>query len=210
MDFRVPRACRAPDGSVVVDGWTAAEYLEGRHEDGRWTDVIAVGELLHASIAHVPRPDFIARRTDRWAIGDRVAWGELPIEDFVHVKHLPRLASALRPVEAPSQLVHGDLTGNVLFHPTLPPAVIDFAPYWRPQPFSAAVVVGDALLWESADESLLAAVGHVDEFPQYLLRALIFRAVVDKLFRPHVARPEDDDFFLPPVELALRLAERGK
>ena len=208
--FRVPRQLRARDASVVVDGWTAAEYLEGRHEDGRWADVIAVGERLHAAIADVPRPGFIARRTDRWSIGDRVAFGELPADDFAHVKHVPRLAVALRPVDAPSQLVHGDLTGNVLFHDTLPPAVIDFAPYWRPPQFASAVVVGDALLWEGADESLLDAVAHVDDFPQYLLRALIYRAVVDELFRPHVTRPDEEDFFLPPVELALRLAARGK
>ena len=204
--FRVLRVRRSRDGSLVVDGWTAADFVDGRHEDARWADVIAVGERLHAAIAHVPRPAFIARRTDPWAIGDRVAFGELPLEHFMHVKHLPRLAGALRPLSAPSQLVHGDLTGNVLFHETLPPAVIDFAPYWRPRPFFAAVVVGDALLWEGADESLLAAVAHADDFPQYLLRALIYRAVVDRLFRPHLTR-DDEDFFLPPVELALRLAQ---
>ena len=51
--------------------------------------------------------------------------------------------------------MHGDLTGNVLFARGLPPAVIDFSPYWRPVGFASAVVVGDALLWEGADESLL-------------------------------------------------------
>ncbi len=29
-----------------------------------------------------------------------------------------------------AQLVHRDLTGNVLFHPPLPPLVIDLSPYW--------------------------------------------------------------------------------
>ena len=205
--FRVARARRARDGSAVVDGWTAAEYVAGRHEHGRWPDVIAVGERLHAAVAHVQRPPFIARRTDRWAIGDRVAFGELPADQFAHVRHLQRLLAALRPVEAPSQLVHGDLTGNVLFHETLTPAVIDFAPYWRPPGFATAVVVGDALLWEGADEHLLAAVAHVEDFPQYLLRALIYRAVVDALLRPHVEPPDEEDVFLAPVELALRLAE---
>ncbi len=35
-------------------------------------------------------------------------------------------------MQAPPQLVHGDLTGNLLFHTSLPPAVIDLSPYWRP------------------------------------------------------------------------------
>ena len=100
--------------------------------------------------------------------------------------------------------MHGDLTGNVLFADGLPPAVIDFAPYWRPPAFATAVVVGDALLWEGADETLLAAVEHVDAFPQFLLRALIYRAVVDAIFRNGEVRDEDDCFGAP-VELALRL-----
>ena len=50
-------------------------------------------------------------------------------------------------------------------------------------------------------------VAHVDEFPQYLLRALIYRAVTDRLFRlDEPLRPDDDDPYLPAVELALHLA----
>ena len=144
----------------------------------------------------------------RRSVGERVAWGELPAERFAHVKHLPRLVGALRPVDtASSQLVHGDLTGNVLFADGLPPAVIDFSPCWRPTGFASAVVVGDALLWEGADESLLAAVAHVPDLPQLLVRALIFRAVVDARFRAgEPPRPDGDDCFLGPVELACSLA----
>jgi uncharacterized protein (TIGR02569 family) len=205
--LRVPRPLRAADGSVAVDGWCAWELLEGRHEERRWPDVIAVGERFHAASAGVPRPEFIARRTDRWAVGDRVAWGELPASEVPPVKHLTRLVSSLRPVAAADQLVHGDLCGNVLFHDRLPPAVIDFAPYWRPTGFASAVVVADALVWEGADETLLGAVAHIEDFPQYLLRALIYRAVTDRLFRlDEPIRPDDADPYLPAVELACRIA----
>ena len=170
--------------------------------------MISAGERFHAALAAVPRPSFIERRTDHWAVGDRVAWGEIPAESFRHVKHVPRLLEALDPVDmSDSQLVHGDLTGNVLFDDALPPAIIDFSPYWRPTAFASAVVVGDALVWEGADESLLGAVDHVADFPQFLLRALIYRAVVDALFRAgETHRPDEDDEVLAPVELACRLA----
>jgi uncharacterized protein (TIGR02569 family) len=168
-----------------------------------------VGHRFHAALVGRPRPGFLDRRTHHWAVGDRVAWGELPAATFADVKHVPRLVAALRPVdESASQLVHGDLTGNVLFADGLPPAVIDFSPFWRPPGYAAAIVVGDALVWEGADEGLLAAVADVEDLPQLLLRALIFRAVVDALFRagePH--RRDDDDCFLRPVELACRLAK---
>jgi uncharacterized protein (TIGR02569 family) len=200
--FRVPRL------RGVSDGWCAWEYLAGEHRERAWPEVIAVGERFHAAIVDVPRPSFLDARTNHWAIGERVAWGELPTSDFADVKHLSRLVDARRPVDtSASRLVHGDLTGNVLFADDLPPAVIDFSPYWRPTGFASAIVVGDALLWEGADENLLAAVAHVDDFPQLLLRALIFRAVVDALFRiGEPTRPDDDDCFLAPVELALSLA----
>lgn len=206
--FRVPHLLRARDGSLLVEGWSAWEWVEGAHRERAWPEVIAVGERFHAALAGVARPAFIDRRTDHWATGDRVAWGELPAAGFGHVKHLARLAAALRPVdESSSGLVHGDLTGNVLFAEGLPPAVIDFSPYWRPPGFAAAIVVGDALVWEGADESLLGAVAHVDDFPQLLLRALVYRVVVDALFRAgEPARPDGDDLFLGPVELACRLA----
>jgi uncharacterized protein (TIGR02569 family) len=206
--FRVPRSIRAGDGSLVVEGWCAAEFLEGGHGARRWADVIAVGECFHAALANVPRPDFLDRRTDRWSVGDRVAWGELAADEYLHVKHLPRLLAALRPVAAPGRLIHGDLTGNVLFAAGLPPAVIDFVPYWRPPGFASAIVVADALVWEGADEGVLEAVAGVEDFPQYLLRALIFRAVTDRLFRlDEPLRPDSADPYLPAVDLACRLAD---
>jgi uncharacterized protein (TIGR02569 family) len=208
--FRVPRPLRARDGSLVVDGWCAWGAVDGRHEERRWPEIIAVGERFHAALVGVPRPAFISRRIDPWAVGDRVAWGELPARAFAHAKHVARLASALEPVAAPSQLIHGDLTGNVLFDDHLPPAVIDVAPYWRPTAFASAIVVADALVWEGADEAILAAVAHVEDFEQYLLRALIYRAVTDQLFRGDAPiRPDHDDPYLPAVELACLRAGRA-
>jgi uncharacterized protein (TIGR02569 family) len=201
--FRISR----PRG--VHGGWIALDFVAGERREGAWPDVIVAGERFHAALAGIPRPSFIDRRTHHWAVGDRVAWGRLPAREFEHVQHLPRLVAALEPVdESGSQVVHGDLTGNVLFADGLSPAVIDFSPFWRPPGFASAIVVGDALLWEGADETLLATVAHVADFPQLLLRALIFRAVVDALFRAGEPRPLDDkDCFARPAELALALAE---
>jgi hypothetical protein len=85
-DIRVARPLRTADGSLSVGGWCAWERLEGAHEERRWPDVIAAGELLHRAFAGWPRPPFLDARSDPWAIGDRVAWGELPAHEFAHVK----------------------------------------------------------------------------------------------------------------------------
>jgi len=193
-------------GDFESDGWCAWKFLVGAHETGRWREIIAVGERFHGAIAHVPEPAFVARRSDRWAIADRVAWGELEPDTFAEVEHLSELVSVRRGLNAPCQLVHGDLTGNVLFAECLPPAIIDLAPYWRPPAYGSAIVVADALVWEGAEESLLDAVAHVPRFPQFLVRALIMRVVVDRLFREGEPPWDEEDPFRPAVQLACRLA----
>jgi hypothetical protein len=105
--------------------------------------------------------------------------------------------------------VHGDLSGNVLFAEELAPAIIDFSPSWRPPAYASAIVVADAIVWEGADELLIDTAAHIPHFPQFLVRALIMRAVVDRLFREgKPTRPHHDDPFLGAVEIACRLATK--
>lgn len=205
--FRVAPPARAAGGSFVVDGWTAWEFVAGTHEHRRWSEIISVGESFHRALAGLGRPSFLDRRSDVWATGDRVAWGELPFERFAHAKHLERLARHLKPVNLPSQLIHGDLGGNVLFEDGAPPAIIDFSPYWRPPGLASAIVVADALVWEEADEAILDTVSHVSGFPQLLVRALIYRIVADRhLSSGNPRRPDSADPYLAAVALASSLA----
>jgi uncharacterized protein (TIGR02569 family) len=178
--FRVAVPIAAVDNRFVVDGWCAMRLLPGTHEPNRWSDIIGVGDRFHDSIRSLPRPSFLDDRTDRWSIGDRVAWGEHDPAPFVAgSRQLERLLAHLRPIVAVNQLIHGDLTGNVLFHPQLPPAIIDMVPYWRPAGFAAAIVVADALVWEGADDALVDELANLDDSAQLLLRALVYRLVTD-------------------------------
>lgn len=202
--IRLAEPLRAHDGRLVVHGWTAWRYLPGRHETARWPEIIAVGERLSAALADLARPAFIDERTHAWATADRAAWGELPLEPYLADARVAACAALLEPLDAPAQLVHGDLTGNVLFADGAPPAVIDLSLYWRPVAFGSAVVVADAMVWHGADEQLLAAVGHVQRFGQYFVRALIFRLVTELIVR---GGPRDaGEPYSPAIELARRLA----
>jgi uncharacterized protein (TIGR02569 family) len=205
--FRVSRPLRSHSDSLVVEGWCAWERVEGGHEEGRWREIIATGERFHAALVRYRRPDFIDTRSNNWSIADRVAWGELSSDQVEHVEHLPRLLAALRPVRSTSQLVHADLTGNVLFADGLPPAIIDFSPYWRPPAYASAIVVADALVWEGANAVLLDCIARFADWPQFLLRALIFRMVTEELFHAQGASPSvEGDPYGAAVELACRRA----
>jgi uncharacterized protein (TIGR02569 family) len=193
-DVRVARPRRTRDGALLHDGWSAAEHMEGAHEPGRWQEVIAAGRRLHRGLAGVGRPAIQERRTDPWAVADRVAWGEHPADLYAHVEHVGELAAARRRVSGAGQLVHGDLTGNVLFADGLSPAVIDLSLYWRPPAFASAVVVVDALVWHGADEGLVDALAEdVDDADvgQFLIRALIFRLVAEEGADPGRSRFSD-------------------
>jgi uncharacterized protein (TIGR02569 family) len=185
--FRVARYVPATDGSLIVDGWAATQWIEGGHVAGRWHDILRVSAAFHRALADVPaHPRALLReRIDPWAIGDRVAWNE----DRSH-RDLPATVAAvldeLRALLASTQLgglnqvIHGDLGGNVLFarDPHVPPAVIDIAPYYRPAAYADAVIVADAVAWEEAPRDLAEEFATTRPFGSHLLaRAVVYRLI---------------------------------
>jgi uncharacterized protein (TIGR02569 family) len=178
--FRVAPPLRSRDGELVVDGWTAWPMLAGAHLPW-WADIVAVGERFHRALADVDCPaDMLDARTDAWARADRIAWGEEPPGDFARIPEVSHLLEARTAVGAASQVVHCDLSGNVLFADGLPPAVIDFSPYWRPAQYASAVVAVDAVLWYGADLALLSTVAGGEDGRQLLVRALLFRLLAER------------------------------
>jgi uncharacterized protein (TIGR02569 family) len=183
--FRRPTPIRAADGHWVVDEWSACAFLDGLR-DGRpqWSTILSGGARFHRAL---PAPDAAARqvldqRNHRWAIADRVAWGETTVElspaaTLVHLRIIERLA----PLDLEDRLIHGDLTGNVLLDTDDLPVVIDFSPYLRPARYADAIVIGDAMLWEGADLGVLDLLGRDEIGVQLLLRALTFRLVAEQL-----------------------------
>jgi uncharacterized protein (TIGR02569 family) len=205
-DVRVGRPAPSLAGAFIVGGWSASLFCLGRHEPRRWLDIIAVGRRLHRAMAHVARPDFLASRADPWVMADRAAWGDVSLAPHRDVPHVARLEDCLEPVRAPSQVIHGDLTGNVLFADGRSPAVIDLSPYWRPVEFATAVVVADALVWEGASVSELSSAIDTGQFGQLLARALLFRIVADALADPDSVSARGTAY-APAVTLALRLID---
>jgi uncharacterized protein (TIGR02569 family) len=166
----------ARNGAWVCRGWAATRWVEGGEPGysaaSTWIEIIEAGRAFHRAVAYLARPDCLKTRTDRWAMADRAVWGESRIHflpEFVDLAG--RLEAALEPLGGP-QIVHADLTRNVLFAPGLAPAVIDISPYWRPPAYAEGVVIADALCWHGASAGLLEETG-VSEAA--VARALLFR-----------------------------------
>ena len=197
--FRVPRPLRTAAGDwvagdPVTGGWAAWEWLPGEPASWAgvspfWPRLIAASRAFHAALAGRPAPSWLGRDGSPWTAGDQVAWGERDPGSVLATApgslggQLRSLLAALRPVRLPSQLIHGDLGGNVLFADGEPPAVIDFSPYWRPAGLALAVAAVDALTWSGADPAILDDLAGLPELDQLLARAHVGRLVTEVVSR---------------------------
>jgi uncharacterized protein (TIGR02569 family) len=174
--LRVARPLRSSDGRWVVSGYSACQYLGGR-EEPRYSEVVAASLRLHAAMATVRRPRLLDDRDDLLTRADAAAWGEriINLDPDTGGRLFGELAGYRTLLRLPSQVVHGDLFGTVLFDGDAAPVVFDLLPFWRPVEWAAAVIVVDALAWGGASEELIDEWSHLKDWPQALLRALLFR-----------------------------------
>ncbi|MCV7017813.1 TIGR02569 family protein [Mycolicibacterium aichiense] len=198
---RLARPVRSTDGRYVVSGWRADTFVAGSPEP-RHDEVVSAGVRLHEATAKLERPRFLTQApvapwsdVDVFIAADRAAWEERPLHSLPpgalvapgsadgerSVELINQLAVLRKPTKSPNQLVHGDLYGTVLFAGTAAPGITDITPYWRPASWAAGVVVVDALAWGEADDGLIERWDALPEWPQMLLRALMFRLAVHAL-----------------------------
>ncbi|KAJ2975322.1 hypothetical protein NQ176_g5584 [Zarea fungicola] len=210
----------------VYKQWTAWSHLPGRehsHKDGGrrpWAEVLRACRAFHADLGKLAvqtKPEFLHRRMNRFREADAVAWGDKRLDQVpllstgeVHTRTaepIRKLVALKRDFTAlsPSQLVHGDITGNMLFdeHRKLPPGIIDLTFYWRPAAFGAAIVVADGLMWEGEGEELIEMYGTDGDSIQMLVRAVLFRTLTWAIDVPVIGEEEDREFMrimLPRVD----------
>lgn len=184
---RVPEPVlpRGDDRSWSVDGWGAHVLVPGRDVEllDELDEVKEASDAFHHAVQDLARPDFMDDRDDPWAYGDRLAWEAAePDADEETLGLIRCLADHLAPVEDRAQVVHGDILPNVLVADGLPPAVIDWPPYFRPAGTANAVAVTDALTFRGGSPALLDEWETGRDWNQLLVRALLYRLGPTGLF----------------------------
>lgn len=174
--FRLASPVPTRFGTWTFEGWAASKWLPGDPPDvsspEAWTTILTAGRAFHQATRQLPRPAVLSTRDDWWAIADRAAWYERAVAVPPEFRQIARRLDPLLAPLGASQVVHADLTLNVLIEPGLEPAIIDMSPYWRPSAYAEGVIVADALCWHGADTSLLE---QLDVSVAAVARALIFR-----------------------------------
>lgn len=160
-------------------------FLQGRDvELLRELDAVKeASDAFHHSVKDLSRPDFMDDRDDPWAYGDRLAWQAAePDGDDETLDVVRLLTDHLAPVTTREQVIHGDILPNVLVADGLPPAVIDWPPYFRPAGTANAVAVTDAITFRGGPLSLLDEWETGEDWNQLLMRALLYRLGPTGLF----------------------------
>lgn len=189
--LRIAQPARATDGRQVVGGWKAYRTADGDAATAgearaapSFDDIVLISVKLHQAVAHLPRPDFIGKRTDLLAVADRIAWGEetdIELDEHQGGRWFEILIGSAKRVSLPDQVVHGSLYTGVRFSQAQPPTVIDFRPYYRPAEWATALVVVDAITFGGADAALMERWAHLPAWRQMLLRAVLFRLAAHAL-----------------------------
>lgn len=180
--FRINRPIRAKNGEWIFNNWQAFSFVPGQHEKGRWREKIELSRLFHNCLVGIEKPDFIGKRKIPWEIADVAVWTDT--EEFdERIRHVTdRLVTLKHPLQMQEQLIHGDMTGNILFHKHLPPAIIDFSPYWRPAEYATAIIIVDAIVWEGAEDAVISEMEDTFENNQLLIRATLWRIKTTEVF----------------------------
>ncbi len=161
-------------------------YEPGEHVDGRWQQKLRVTRTFHArlnELDHSPMP----RGDDYWSRGHEMAWQLAPLPPTLE----PRIADKIealfaqyRPLRRTDALIHADICGNILFHESLDPCIIDFSPACGPAEYAEAIMVADAIAWEKAPIDIVSMLPSAEHYRQHLLRAISFRVIVSALYAP--------------------------
>ena len=205
--------CPSPtEANSTPTCWTATHFISGNGcPTVRPILLLEASRAMHADLLHLyppsstPPPPAILARTDRWAWADHYAWSEISLTSIPNLEssmltrlqpHLDRLTALLtlspsqlaqdRDVNVSQrQLIHADLSGNLLFSnppdevQSLRPGIIDFSPLWRPVAYAEAIVAADLLLWRKGDLESIRELGLLQGQgrQEILVRATLFRVV---------------------------------
>ncbi|NKB65785.1 MAG: phosphotransferase [Candidatus Latescibacteria bacterium] len=207
--FRVARPRRARTGGWLYSGWGAWDYIDGAICIGRWADEVASCLRFHAAISGVEKPKYFHEDVSPWTIADEATWGDRALDLHPRIAEpVDRLRSLLRPVSARAQLIHGDFGGsNLLYHETLPPAVLDMSSFWRPVGIAVGVLIADAIVWEGAGYDVIDLGKDIDDFTQLLIRAELRRIIELQTVEEMLGWPmlQEIDNHLPLVDYLCQL-----
>jgi uncharacterized protein (TIGR02569 family) len=194
-DYRTsrPKSAAKSQAKYVFEGWTAWTFVSGKAAPkGNFEILLRACRAFNTEVAKLclEKPAFLSKRRNRFTEADLVTWEEKKLDEVQDIHHdimsliqttLEQLLQLRQPFQQgiTNQLIHGDLTGNVLFDldDKDSPGIIDITLYWRPAEYAEAIIVADGLIWLGEGRELVEMYGTDHTRVQLLVRALYWRCL---------------------------------
>ena len=173
---RFGKPVKSIHGNWVEDGYVARNFLEGKYIPGKYEEKLKASRELHDLLSNVEKPEFFEAPRHSWSASHAVALGEAPFDYEGEFLELYReIEPYLEPIKNGHRLSHADLAGNFLYHPELPPAIIDFSPTFAPEGFAEGIMLADAITWEDPREEELEVFKKIPNIEQMAWRGALAR-----------------------------------
>lgn len=179
--YRLSKPIRSKNGKFVSKGWICMRFERGHETRGNIEEKLRVSRLFHRDISGVsvrdfPQPDHV------WSKAHRIAWQTKELPEGVHKDARDIVESLLCSISLQKrynvQVVHGDLSGNILLDDALEPLIIDFSPTVAPVEYAEAILACDCIAWQGSPISELDTLPDSKLYNEMILRAVIFRLTV--------------------------------
>lgn len=185
--YRISRPVKCSTGKYVYSGFGATCFEPGEDKDDRIAEKLLVSNALHQDLAALFVKTLPVSH-DPWTRAHQVLWhgGQLPEHiSFEMRSFLEELLSKLPTHKEPLQLIHSDLGGNIMFHDSLPPLVIDFSPAMAPKKFADAIIVCDSIAWADQPTDALVLLKPLDDYHAMIKYAIAFRVLTIAFFEQY-------------------------
>lgn len=210
--YRLSKPIKSTSGTYVSRGWVCTRYECGHEKRGEIEEKLRVSRLFHRDLSGVNVQDF-PRPDHAWAKAHQIAWQAKELPADIHKETYGIVKKLLQKVSLREsynlQVVHGDLSGNILFDDRLEPLIIDFSPTVAPVEYAEAILVCDCIAWQGSPISGIDLLPDSELYKEMIIRAVIFRLTVAAICsgQDYDAFMHEYTAFQPIVD---KLRERGE
>ena len=183
--YRLSKPVKSNKGTFVSHGWICTQFETGHEVNGRVKEKLQVARLFHQDLSIINVND-LPQVNNPWSRAHKVAWQVTELAKEIHIEIRQIIEKLLHKVRLKEnyacQIVHADLSGNILFHELLSPLIIDFSPTVAPVEYAEAILVCDCIAWQGSIVSDIDMLLNNEFNKEMIIRAVVFRLAVEAIF----------------------------
>lgn len=183
--YRISKPIKSKTGTFIYEGWCCTKYEPGENVEGNVSSKLKAARLFHSDLAKV---DFHSapKSDDPWSNAHEVVWQRKQLPKEMCKEATEIIGSLLEKAKLQNsynvQIVHSDLSGNILFDKKLDPLIIDFSPTIAPVEYAEAILVCDCIAWQDSPVTDIDLLPDSEFYREMIFRAIIFRLTVAAIF----------------------------